>query len=135
MISKTIDSDIDENEDSTYSNATTDDEFYNELMSVPAQHEDCLSEKCIRRLFRCSFFFVITVCDGCKDEVQGIEHLVSCLNRRYNSSPVVFVGTLKDAIKTSWDSKNYREVRFERKKPIERSDVLVLETTTSYLYK
>jgi len=87
---ETIESD-NEQEESVCSNVTTDDEFYNELMSAPAEHEDHL------------------IPDECKDEVTAIEHLTSCLNRRYNSCPVVFPGTLKGAIKEAFSSKEIKE--------------------------
>jgi len=92
---ETIESDNEQEEESVCSddksNVTTDDEFYNELMSAPAEHEDHL------------------IPDECKDEITGIEHLTSCLNRRYNSCPVVFTGTLKDAIKEAFTSKEIKE--------------------------
>jgi hypothetical protein len=107
-----IESDIEQEDDSACtddkSNATTDDEFYNELMAAPSEHEDHLSEQ--ERLFYLSIFFII-VPDGCKDELTGIEHLTSCLNRRYNSCPVVFPGTLKDALKEAFGSKEIQEVK------------------------
>ncbi len=43
-----IESDIEQDESGCSddkSNVTTDDEFYNELMSAPAEYEDHLSEK------------------------------------------------------------------------------------------
>ncbi len=52
----------------------------------------------------------IIVLDECKDEIIGIVHLSSCLNRRYNSCPVVFTGTLKDALKEAFNSKDIKEV-------------------------
>jgi len=56
------------------------------------------------------FIIYSIVLDGCKDDIIGIEHLTSCLNRRYNSCPVVFTGTLKDAIKEAFNSKEIKEV-------------------------
>ncbi len=109
LISFKIESDI-EQEESACSSATTDDEFYNELMAAPAEFEDHLSERNIR--WRNILILIIDsiVLDGCKDDIIGIEHLTSCLNRRYNSCPVVFTGTLKDSIKEAFNSKDIKEV-------------------------
>jgi hypothetical protein len=56
------------------------------------------------------FIFCLIVPDECKDEIIGIEHLSSCLNRRYNSCPVVFTGALKDALKEAFSPKEIKEV-------------------------
>ncbi|CAF1309725.1 unnamed protein product [Rotaria sordida] len=97
MMKLAIESDIEE-DDNDYaddkSNATTtDDEFYNELMNAPSECEDHL------------------IPNECKDEITAIEHLTSCLNRRYNSCPVVFTGTLKDALNEAFNSKEIKERR------------------------
>jgi hypothetical protein len=79
-------------------------------MAAPAEFEDHLSERNIR--WRNILILIIDsiVLDGCKDDIIGIEHLTSCLNRRYNSCPVVFTGTLKDSIKEAFNSKDIKEV-------------------------
>jgi len=48
--------------------------------------------------------------DQCKNELEGIEHLIKCLNRRFNAYPVVFMGTLKDALKEAFSPKEIKEV-------------------------
>jgi hypothetical protein len=108
-----IESDIEQDESvcsDDRSNAATDDEFYNELMSAPAEYEDHLSERNIRQRYMLIFIFYLIVLDGCQDETVGIDHLTSCLNRRYNSCPVVFTGTLKDAVNEAFNSKEIKEV-------------------------
>jgi hypothetical protein len=57
------------------------------------------------------FVFYFIVPDECKDEIAGIEHLTLCLNRRYNSCPIVFTGTLKDALKEAFSPQKIREVK------------------------
>ena len=49
--------------------------------------------------------------DQCKNEIEGLEHLVKCLNHRFNGYPVVFMGTLKDAVKEAFNQKDIGEVR------------------------
>ncbi|CAF3409853.1 unnamed protein product [Rotaria sp. Silwood1] len=90
-----IESDIEEDDyvDNKSNATTTDDEFYNELMDAPPEFEDHLMP------------------DGCKDEITAIEHFTSCLNRRFNSCPVVFTGTLEDALKEAFNSKEIKERR------------------------
>ncbi|UJR21465.1 hypothetical protein I4U23_024550 [Adineta vaga] len=91
-----VESDIEQDDidsDDNKSNDITDDEFYNELMDAPPEHEDHL------------------IPDGCKDEIVGIEHLKSCLNRRYNSCPIVFIGSLSDALKGAFDLNDIKERR------------------------
>ncbi len=58
-----------------------------------------------------SKYFYLLVADGCTDEIVGIEHLTLCLNRRYNSCPVVFTGTLKNAINEAFNSKEVNKNR------------------------
>jgi hypothetical protein len=105
-----IESDIEHDEDAytdDKSSVTTDDEFYNELMDAPSEAEDHLSEK---KNNYAEIYSLFIVPDKCTDEIAGIEHLTSCLNRRYNSCPVVFPGVLKDALKEAFVSKEIKEV-------------------------
>lgn len=75
-------------------------------MSVPGQQEEHLSKSSPSKI---NSSFLSVVPDGCTDEIAGIEHLTSGLNRRYNACPVVFTGTLKDAIKEAFQSKEVIE--------------------------
>jgi len=75
------------------SNATTDDEFFNELMAAPPEFEDHL------------------IPDQCKNEVEGIEHLTKCLNRRFTAYPAIFPGTLKEALREAFSQKEITERR------------------------
>ena len=77
-------------------------------MSVPGQKEEHLSKSSSTKM-NYSFFVSSVVPDGCTDEIDGIEHLTSGLHRRYNACPVVFTGTLKDAIKEAFQSKEVIE--------------------------
>ncbi|CAF0835411.1 unnamed protein product [Rotaria sordida] len=89
-------SDIEKNDAiaaSDKSNVTTDDEFYNELMDAPPEFEDHL------------------IPDQCKDEIIGVEHLVKCLNYRFNAYPIVFMGTLKQALLEALSPKDVNERR------------------------
>ncbi|CAF0823791.1 unnamed protein product [Rotaria sp. Silwood1] len=75
------------------SNVTTDDEFYNELMDAPPEFEDHL------------------IPDQCKDELAGIEHLVKCLDYRFHAYPVVFMGSLRQALIEALSPKDINERR------------------------
>ncbi|CAF3753984.1 unnamed protein product [Adineta steineri] len=79
-----------EKDDSTHtsdrSTVTTDDEFFDELMDVPPEFEDCL------------------IPDKCQNEITALEHLTKCLNRRFNAYPVVCMGTLENAVKEAFGS-------------------------------
>ena len=107
-------SDVEKDDNSVHtgdlSNATTDDEFFNELMEAPPEFEDRLSKK-NKRLSMIEIYFNIVVPDQCKNEIEGIEHLSKCLNRRFNAYPAVFLGTLKDALKEAFSAKDINEVK------------------------
>ncbi|CAF2397266.1 unnamed protein product [Rotaria sp. Silwood2] len=75
------------------SNVTTDDEFYNELMEAPPEFEDHL------------------IPDQCKDESAGIDHLVKCLNYRFHAYPIVFMGSLRQALIEALSPKQMSERR------------------------
>lgn len=75
-------------------------------MSAPGQQEDHLSKSSNNES---SILQLVVVPDGCTDEIVGIERLTSGFNRRYNACPVVFTGTLKDAIKEAFQSKEVIE--------------------------
>jgi len=75
------------------SNVTTDDEFFDELMDAPPEFEDRL------------------IPDHCKTEVEAIEHLTQCLNRRFSAYPAVYMGPLKDALKAAINPKEINERR------------------------
>ncbi|CAF3870124.1 unnamed protein product [Rotaria magnacalcarata] len=74
-------------------NFTTDEEFFNELMEVPPEFEDHL------------------IPDDCKDEVKGLEHLIKCLDFRFNAYPAVFMGTFKQAVQETFSSKEINDRR------------------------
>jgi hypothetical protein len=95
-------------EQSDRSNVTTDDEFYNELMDAPPEFEDRLSMK-NNIFYRIENIFLVP--DQCKNEIEAIEHLTKCLNRRFNAYPVVFMGTLKDSLKEAFSQKQITEVK------------------------
>lgn len=48
--------------------------------------------------------------DQCKNELEGLEHLTKCLNRRFSAYPAVYMGTLKDAVKEAFNQKEILEV-------------------------
>ena len=37
--------------------------------------------------------------EKCKDESEAIEHMMHCLNRRYENFPTIFVGKLEEALR------------------------------------
>lgn len=57
---------------------------------------------------------ILIVPDQCKHEVEGLEHLTKCLNRRFSAYPVVFMGTLKEGIKEAFNQKEITEVKNEK---------------------
>ena len=50
--------------------------------------------------------------EKCLDEVQGIEHLMKCLDRRFQAYPVVFTGKLQDALNEAIKPKKIDEVKW-----------------------
>ena len=49
--------------------------------------------------------------EKCLDETQGIEHLMQCLNRRFQAYPAVFIGKLQDALHEAITPKKVDEVK------------------------
>lgn len=49
--------------------------------------------------------------EKCLDETQAIEHLMQCLNRRFQAYPVVFIGKLQDAVHEAITPKKVDEVK------------------------
>jgi hypothetical protein len=80
-------------------------------MDAPPEFEDRLSMK--KNIYRIEIYLFefFLVPDQCKNELEGIEHLIKCLNRRFNAYPVVFMGTLKDALKEAFSQKEITEVK------------------------
>lgn len=82
--SKMSESDIDFNDSVTQSgrsNPTSDDDMFDKLMRVPIHLPRFLMP------------------ESCQDETEAIEHMMHCLNRRYENFPTFFVGKLEEALR------------------------------------
>lgn len=91
---KASESDMDLNDSfatSGKSNVTTDDELFDQLMKLPVETPSYL------------------IPDKCCDETGAIEHMIQCFSRRYQNYPVLFVGTLVEALKDAFKAKRLEE--------------------------
>ncbi|CAF0948374.1 unnamed protein product, partial [Didymodactylos carnosus] len=83
----------DGNKSDVCSNVSTDDDFYDEMMTLSTEKQDHL------------------IPDRCTDQVAALENFNKVFQRRYNSCPVIYIGSLQEAVQEAFKVPVFKDRR------------------------